>query len=225
MNSASDDIVAKIKKLLRMKKGCTTFETETALKLAHEIAIKYGLDIYKINPDEQSRCLIEHANIQDLKRVQIECKLAAMIINSFFNIRTLLSQRYESSVIIFIGTKSDIEIARYIYTFIIRSFRYQWNHNRGRLRNRNAFLQGMYLGLCSKLRAQMPRTDNPAALIYLSHNTALLKYKEEKFPETTEQRIVDRDASKAKSEGYLRGWKIEIRSGLNASEETLQLKN
>jgi len=217
-----ENTIEKIKKLLRMKKGGTLAEVETALLLAQKIANKHGIDIGSINPDEITREPITQASNKTLSRLQMESRFVAILIDRFFNVKTFVLCNGSYSVV-FVGTQTDIEIAMYIYTFLVRCFRNEWNNNRGRLRNRKAFMQGLFEGLYVKLNSELPLVNDPAAVVFVSHQIALKNYMDENYPNLTKTKLSDNKQSTARYKGYMLGKKIQIRKGIKTDKERLQI--
>lgn len=214
-------IIERIKKLLRMKNGGTAAEIETALFLAQQIAHKHGIDIKSINENELEREPITHENINELSRIQLECKYAALILQEHFNVKVFVQKFFDLTKLVFIGTKTDIEIARYIYNFLVRHFRREWKLKKGRLRNRQAFLFGMFCGLNNKLNSLKPKIEQQEGIILsgdkLRRNDYMLKI----FGETKSESVrPDRFANAAADAGYKAGKETNIRTGLNATPQT-----
>jgi hypothetical protein len=222
-----DEIIEKIKKLLRMKRGGTPAEVETALNMARELAAKHNIDIEGVNPDEESHREqpIGHEDALLAARIQWECKYAGLITQNFFNVQMLLRRTVARRngwpvpvyAITFIGTEWDRQIGVYVFEFLCGHFRREWTRRRGRCRNRQAFLYGMYIGLGAKLKEQRDRnTPSGPGLVRLERAVERRKlYMEQTFGATTTQDSTpDSDAEAAKYAGYLAGRDTEIRSGV-----------
>ena len=223
-------ILEKIKKLLRMQRGGTQAEVETALAMAAELARKHGIDLAAVNPGEDHLDrVLGHADAILSTRLQWECKYAALVAENFFNVslvcRTagLANSRGWSYkwnyAITFIGTAADTEIAVYVYHFLVGHFRRSWNRSSGRLRNRQSFMWGMYLGLCHKLkesRKTAPQPADPNALTLVSRELERRHaYLEKHFgPTTTSSGEPDAVANIAALAGYVEGRKTDITPGL-----------
>lgn len=211
----NEQVLEKIKKLLR-NKGRTTEETETALFLAQKLAMKNGIDINSVNPDEPAREPITHAQAVTLARLQCECKYSAMIINRFFNVAAFVSKG-----IVFVGTKQQIEIARYVYNFLVRHFRREWKIKKGKLRNRQSFMAGMYDGLFHKLLISQPKIEDKEGIILISHAVATKTYIEEKFGQLKSKAVKpDKDSVRARARGIASGLETNIYKGLETNEQT-----
>jgi hypothetical protein len=226
-----EEVIDKIKKLLRMKRGGTPGEIEAALNIARELAAKYGVDLDAVNPDdeqEQRTRPLGHEEAIMAARIQWECKYAALIAQKFFNVSMLLRQvpldrwpgyRY---AITLIGTEWDRQIALYVFKFLCGHFRREWTTRRGRCRNRQAFMYGMFVGLSQKLeeqrRADAP--ENEPGLVRLEHAVARRKdYMAKHFgPTETASAAPDTDADAAKIAGWRAGRDTEIRGGVKDAE-------
>lgn len=215
-----DKIIDKIKKLLRMKRGGTPEEIATALRLAQELATKYKIDLASVNPDDEASNKITHEDIILGSRIQWECKYAALICKNFFHVEILI-HRLAQLRIAFIGTQKDIEIARYVYAFIVRRMRASWLTKRGRARNRQAFLYGMFLGICSNLRENQENHQSDDGLILLKRGLAQRSSYLEKYFGKTKARSCEPDSKSdnALMKGFFAGKEVIIRDGLQAPNQ------
>jgi hypothetical protein len=234
MSNEKEKALDKIKKLLRMKRGGTPEEIETALALAAEIARKNGINIDAVDPDAEPATPIGHIDAVTSARIQWECKYAGLVCQQFFNVNCLLRQKVRTSsgwyfafdhILTFIGIDRDIQIALYVYHFLVRHFRYCWKTGSGRCRNRQAFMYGMYIGLCAKLGEQRRQQVNEAGIILLDRQVALRKaYTQSTFGATESYNAEpDGDAEAAKYAGYAAGRATEIRSGIGRSGQATLL--
>jgi hypothetical protein len=228
-----DPIIEKIKKLLRMKRGGTPGEIENALAMAAELARKHGIDLNSVNPDDESKSeTITHFEEVLKLRLPLEAKFAAAILVNFFNVQIChmhggthregyIKYKFNHSMI-FIGTDWDIQVARYVFVFLQRHFRYSWNHRQNkRLKNREAFLHGMFLGLATKLE-EAKKKEVGVGLMVLDRAVQLRNdYLAKLLPNAKDKKLEsdDSDAWAAKHAGIIAGRNTEIRSGLNKADE------
>jgi hypothetical protein len=221
-----ETIIEKIKKLLRMKRGGTPDEIATALRLAQELAAKHGIDINAVNPDVTEKP-IQHGDEVLGRRVSFECKYASLIVDQFFKVSVFQTVNDVRSkyVFRFVGESWDIEIATYVYRFLCGHLRRTWTKQRGRLRNRQAFLWGMYLGICAKLRDLQPKTVDEPGLVKVDRQLQRRKdYIDKHFGKLSSASVEpDDDAKAARWSGFLAGQKTEIRSGVNGSKPSEKL--
>jgi len=223
--SDHDSIIEKIKKLLRMKRGGTAGEIENALALAAKLAREHGIDLNSVDPNEESKSQrITHVEDVLKCRLPLEARFAAAILVNFFNVEICIQRGVCHRLIkipnkvTFVGTAWDCEIARYIFVFLQRHFRWSWNHRQNRrLKNREAFLHGMFLGLAAKLESQRP---HEAGLILAGN--ARKDYLAKIKPNATDLNLAadDSSAMASKYAGMLAGRDTEIRSGLDTAAKT-----
>lgn len=225
---AMNPILEKIKKLLRMKRGGTPDEVATALRLAQELAEKHGIDLSGVNPDDDNtrpERPISHTDQILGARVQWECRYAALICHNFFNVNTfvnyfgsnLSSHRWGFT---FVGTAWDTEIAIYVYQFLTGHFRREWKARGKRLRNRRAFMWGMYIGLAAKLRDRQPKPEQKPGLIATERQLQRRQdYITKHFGDLKKNNAApDDDADAARYAGIMAGRETEIRSGVTGSD-------
>lgn len=222
-----DEAIEKIKKLLRMKRGGTPDEVATALRLAQDLAAKHGVDLGKVNPDEESQERpIGHKDAVHGARVQCECQYSGLVCSQFFSVNVFQSVTEDRTkyCMRFVGTDWDTQIAIYVYHFLTGHFRREWKARRGRCRNRQAFMWGMYLGLCRKLRERQPLPVQQPGLIPVDRQLQRRdQYISERWKIKSESCEPDTDSTLAKWRGYNAGLETEIRSALkgNKSREAL----
>lgn len=202
-----EEAIDKIKKLLRMKRGGTPSEVETALAMAAGLASRHGIDLSSVDPDQEPDGPIGHIDTVTSARLQWECKFSALICQSFFNVTALvrdlggtgfrggnrffrLRGRYNYCITL-IGTTWDTQIAIHVYHFLIRHFRHCWKTRRGRARNRHAFMRGMYYGICSKLDEERRQRVTGDGLVLIGRAVTRRRrrhYMEATFGKTNENR-------------------------------------
>jgi hypothetical protein len=221
MSDDQEKIIEKLKKLLRMKRGGTAAEIETALRMARDLAAKHGIDLESVDPEERARtCQMTDADALVASRVQWECKYAALVVQQFFNVSFFLRNPcYREYRLTFVGSSWELLIALHVYRFLVSHFRREWKRRRGRCRNRRAFLYGMYHGLSRKLDKQKA-AEQANALVRLE---GALKdrngYIERNFGKMESEGCApDDDAAKARLLGLIAGHETEIRPSVKAQE-------
>ena len=222
-----DLIIEKIKKLLRMKRGGTAGEIENALAMAAELARKHGIDVATVNEDESTQT-IRHAEEALNSRLPLEAKYALAILVNFFNMNVVIRQQRHPRrpwdrqyVAVFIGTDWDREVARYVFIFLQKHFRSAWaaRENR-RLKNRHAFLDGMFLGLAAKLEMERNanRTDETGLILIGRGKVARENYVKQHWPNSIPTKLEkdDSGADAAKWAGVQAGQKTNIRRAVDS---------
>lgn len=218
-----EEAMEKIRKLLRMKHGGTPDEVATALRLAKELAQKHGIELDKVDPDVENERPIGHQDFVHGARVQWECIYAAQICDKFFNVRAFqaVNEAHTKYVMRFVGTGWDTQIAIYVYTFLCGHFRREWatRKRKRRLRNRQAFMWGMYLGLAAKLRERQPEVVQEPGIVLLNRGLARCNaYIAARWELKSENIQPDGKADRSRYAGYIAGQETEIRSGVKGSQ-------
>lgn len=224
-----------------MKRGGTEAEVATAMALAAELARKHNIDLDGVNPDQDGpdRQPLSSIDAITSSRITWECKYAGLVCEQFFNVSMVLARSGAVKLrgwnlttdfrLVFVGTRHDISIAQYVFDYLVGHFRRSWNNRSNkRLRNRRAFLYGMYHGLCYKLDSQREKQEDGVGLIKLDQQVALRKqYVSQIMGETTSESCVpDCDAAASKRAGAVAGRSTEIRAGISGGDKpsTLLLK-
>jgi hypothetical protein len=220
-----DAIIEKIKKLLRMKRGGTAGEIENALAMAAKLARDHGIDLAGVNPDETVSEVITHVEEVLKLKLPSEAKFASAILVNFFNVqichkvgKASYGIRYK---IVFVGTAWECEVASYMFIFLQRCFRSAWKDRKNkRLKNREAFMHGMFLGLAAKLEESKPKIEPGVGLVAVNRAFQLRnEYLAKLIPNAQDKKIDadDSDAWSAKHAGIIAGRETEIRKGVNGS--------
>ena len=202
---SQDAIIEKIKKLLRMKRGGTQGEIENALAAAARLAREHGINLDSINPDESAQ-EIRHVAEALNSRLPLEAKYACAILVNFFNVNVMICKRPNARrpwvgqyTVVYIGLPWDTEVARYVFVFLQKHFRSAWSKRENRrLKNRAAFLEGMFLGLAAKLEEER-KANLPAEAGLILIGQALqrrLEYLQKHWPNAGTQNL-KRDTSGA----------------------------
>lgn len=226
-------IIEKLKKLLRMKRGGTPDEIATALRLAQELAEKHGVDLSQVNPNDDAPKSeqIGHSDPITSARIQCEVKFAGMVCEQFFNVRVFTRmvdgawskrgwKRVYTYAMTFVGTDWEREVAAHVLHFLVRHFRREWATKRGRCRNREAFMWGMYCGLCSKLIERQPPAVEAAQQAGLVLADRKRDYLARNFGEMKSSSMEpDGEAAAAKLAGYLAGRATEIRPAVTGADQ------
>lgn len=221
MSLTRDQATEKIRKLLQ-KNGRTEAEADTAQILAAALADKHGIDIATVSLEEdKARHVLTYEMIGSWAITPPEAMYAGQICQIFFDVTVLVSYPVIGcEALNFIGTKSHIQIAQYVFTFLVGEFRRRWNSRRGRCKARKQFLYGMYFALRNKL-AQRTAQDLPVDLpgLMISERARRAKYIQDTFGETTEGSVAPKGRTgTAATRGYWAGKDIEIRDGIQAGD-------
>lgn len=198
-----------------------------------QLAREHDVAVEGLNPDEAAReRVIGHQDTEAWQRVSYDKHYAARICGRFFHVKTIIVRCVMhvrgwpkiGTKISFVGRRSDLEIALYVYGFLVHHFAFCWRKHRGRLRNRHAFVDGMFMGIYSRLmETETPRDAKGTELVVRELETYIAAV----FGKTKaeEYRQPDHNARAASNAGWIAGRQTNIATPLKgASEQTLVLK-
>lgn len=227
--SASAQVIDKIKKLLRLARSSNQHEAQLAMQRALALAREHDIAVDSLNPDEQAKeKTITHRDSAEVQRMSYDKEYAVRIIQAFFHVSPVFNCRlvrpldgypYVARFVTFVGTAADAEIALYVYGFLVQHFAYCWRKHRGRLRNRHAFVDGMFLGLFYKLAENQPPHHAKGNELVLAGHRSYIEAIVGKT-EKSEFKEPDGDAKAAKYAGYIQGQNTNIAPALKPGEST-----
>jgi hypothetical protein len=230
--SAPPEIVEKIKKLLRLSRSANQHEAELALARALALAREHDVAVDTLNPDEQAKeKAITHGDSEARQRLSYDKEYALRIVKAFFRVTPVIRDRIESDgrggycyvkFATFVGVASDIEVALYVYNFLVHHFAYCWRKNRGRLRNRHAYVDGMFIGIYTQLQKGQPEWVSRAhSLALRTHEDyiAAVIGKTEKH----DGREPDSSSATARFRGFVQGQQTNIAPALKSTDEPAHL--
>jgi hypothetical protein len=148
------NIFEKITKLLRLAERATGPEAELALANAHRLATQHQVDLATIDTTEG-----EVERKEEFVKDEVEYSERSLsvyiqwILQNHFRVKCCYNRR----VVYFVGRKSDVVFAQYLFSWLQDRFVAEWqqekrkpNPGSGR-RSAKAFFYGMYQGLNQKL--------------------------------------------------------------------------
>lgn len=220
-----DEALEKIRKLLETN-GRTHAEAETAEILAGAIAAKHGIDIASIDrAEEERRSVITHWEMGTWSNVPREADCAAAICREFFEISSITCMRrfgygINEATLNFIGTEHHLTIAKHVFEFLVREFRWQWRHKRGRVKKRDAFIWGCFVALFTKLERRFAKPAGAGANeLEVSWKARRQEYMDRVFGKTVTRAIAPKQTGGAAgAQGFRAGQDIELRPAVNGGD-------
>lgn len=227
--SATPEIIEKIRKLLRLARSSNPHEAQLALQRALALAREHDVAVEGLNPDEQAReKKVTHQETPVAARLSYDHRYAWAVCRRFFNVTTVEvacirmvdGWPRRGAKMAVVGTEADLCIARWVHGFIVHQFSWCWRHHRGRLRNRQAYVHGMYIGIVVTLEEQRPAPaqERAHALVLKERDTYIAAV----IGKTTSSPMgrPDHAANAAAWAGYLQGRKTNINNPLQEGERT-----
>ena len=154
----NESLIQKLKKLLALAgNNPSQQEAEAALSKAQSLAIENGIDLALIGSNEQEDSVVRD-DMEFGKRLPVVNVYITNVLTKFFNVRIISTgSRYGGRKLIFVGKQSDINTAKYVYTWLsdtmVRCWHNYYKKNDVDLNNKQSYLFGFYNGLVSKLEA------------------------------------------------------------------------
>jgi Protein of unknown function (DUF2786) len=169
-NTISDDLVNKIKGLLRLATSSNQHEAELAMQRAKALCVKNEIEMSTLDAFSDSKPKhepITKDSIQLGKRLPTVQHNVARILRDYFNVRILYSGgRWGGRSVTFIGRKTDIELAQYLNSHLTNEFVRLWhkyyteNEVKGvTLKDKPGFVLGLEQGLSQKLDESQKHTE------------------------------------------------------------------
>ena len=195
----NDALIQKLKKLLALAgNNPSQQEAEAALSKAQALAIQNGIDLALIGSNEQE----ENVTREDMefgKRLPTVNNYITNVLTKFFNVRIITSGgRYGGRKLIFIGKQSDINTAKYVYTWLSDTMVNCWhnyynvNSNTVSISHKQSYLFGFYNGLVSKLDANKVSVEkeklktvdeqNKYSIVVVNLQKKIQSFIEDEFP-------------------------------------------
>lgn len=218
-------VLEKVKKLLALANSGNENEARLAAERASEILVRHNLSMQDV---EKAESEYGSTVVRDSFWCETEEKYVCSIINAHFFVETFdrlhANERHPTSksrrrTLTFVGTKTNIEIAEYIYKFLMTEFRMMWKtykiESNTNERSRQSYYLGLFNGLHAQLRARRIAVETETGLVVVK-DKGLSRHIEKNFGKLkkTATKVADRDAS-ARAAGFEQGKTMQIRRGLD----------
>lgn len=155
-----ENILEKIRALLRLAQSDNPHEAALAMERAHAIAAKHQVEIASLPPEDDLHALLGKYVLVPT-RLALEWKEALNLVNQYFNVDVTLMVGCGRCLVV--GTALDIELAEYVMTYLVRACRQcltQWKAREKEARRKTsgqkvaAFVQGFFNAMRWKLYVQ-----------------------------------------------------------------------
>lgn len=220
-----------LKKLVRLSvNNSNEHEAQAAMLKAQQIAIQNNIDLAKVSleDEERSEYLKDSRNIG--QRMSICHKFSVNLIINFFNVAIVTGgNRNYGRYIHFIGTKSNVEFAKFAYDYLNDTFlncwrKYKQDHNKP-LCYRETYIFGLYVGLKEKLKENKKKMEESIDEKYKDKYALVLINEEKQLDDAkrgffnnlkdAKTQTVNLKNSEAYYAGVEQGKKININKAIN----------
>lgn len=160
-----DSIIDKIKKAVRLANRTTSAgERETAMRLARNLAERHGVsfdEVVEKSAVQEDRAVVDTSDNYSTISGS-EHGLACFIIHTHFGVVMMKwkGERAWSAKMVWIGSRLNIGVARYVYHILIRESRRAWREaSKKGVKDRFSFMRGFYFAIHEKLTRSPLRND------------------------------------------------------------------
>lgn len=166
MNS---NVLEKIKKLLSLATSDNANERDAALAKAQRIAVENNVDLALI--DTSTVGLVkEEEMIEDKfsigRTLSAHKRFVTSIVTEAAGVEVVYWNGYGGRSVSFLGPKSSVEFARWLYSFLLDEYVRRWNYERKAFSlpaaHRNTFYLGIFHGQQQKLREAKEEAESAA---------------------------------------------------------------
>ncbi len=173
-DAGEEKVLRVLKKVLSLADSPNEHEAQVAVQKARHLLVKYNIDLVEL--DEARRfdtcCLGQVKG----RRASYELWLAS-ILNTFFFVEVIWAHSYDAlrdrmgSVLQIFGTPANLEMAEYVYTYLLHLLDRFWEEYKAANglranRERQRFFAGMLEGFYRKLDAQEKTIQETQALVW-----------------------------------------------------------
>lgn len=144
-------VIEKIKKLMDIANSNSKNEAEIALLKMQELITKYNIDMQSLEDIEY-----EESEIKTIKRCNIELLLILNILSDYYFVVPYCIKKRVYKKIFFYGRKENIEISKYVFIFLYRTFNKLWSEYRKNKKgsSKKSYMYGLYISLNNTLKSQ-----------------------------------------------------------------------
>jgi len=240
-DNKKEQVTKKLLKLIALGKSTNEAEAALAMEMARDISMKYLIDLSSLEGKGEDhdgsfeRRFWESAITED-------ANVVFSILRDFFVVDTVLGSedvedergfKYRANGFWFIGRKVNLDIADYVFDFLVEEIDRRWKVERkiakkdGHSLNYRSFCWGVHEGIKTKLKESESKDTKQStqySLMIVSEKKLVEDFKHQQFPNLTRSRS-RRTAldSKSYSTGVFNGKQININKGVGGSKGSLSL--
>lgn len=218
----------KIRKLLALAESANQNEAEAAMAAAQKLMLKYNLE--EVARNRTREFTATHLG-EPTGRVQESQRVLAAILHKFFFVEVLWlsvwrpEQAKRGTILEVCGTPPNVEMAKYVYSFLTEASERLWREHKARRgirqdRHRRSFIAGVMTGFYKKLDAERAPSQEQG-LVWVG-DPQLKQHFHRRHPKTTTAYFSTSSGSEAHSHGRAAGEQLVLHRpvGSGSSGET-----
>jgi len=175
----NEKLIEKIQKLLALAGSPNKNEAEAAMAKAQELMLKHNIDMRSVEQHDS-----EYINelSETFRREHPSMKFVNSIVEKYFFVRVVKSNRREGKFFNYIGEKANVQTAVHTVNFLKATFDRLWKEYKaetgaGRA-SKQSFVLGLYEGLTEKLDQQRMEAEQKYDLVLVDDPRATEKMNE-----------------------------------------------
>jgi len=224
-SEAKDKTLMRIKKLLALAESRNRYEAEAAMMKAHELIAKYNIDILSL---ERKRNYFSVFLGKPSLRNTRDAYHLAHLIQDFYYVHGIWVPSYVmnkgkmGTVLEISGTRQNIAMASYVYDFVNRFIRSQWDSyssKKGLTQHRKTdYAVGIIEGFRETLTAQQkkPAKAHTRRDVVPVDDHQLMTYAAQRYPYTRSfRRTASRQDESVLADGITAGKKLILHKGIS----------
>lgn len=215
----NDKVIEKIQKLLSLANSPNEHEAKLATEKANELLIKFNLSMQDVSKESQKEYL--EKTVEDSKRRSAESYHVTQIIVSHFFVKALMRTVNRRTTVYFLGEATNVQIASYVYSYLIRAYRECWEKHRelydSPVKAKHSYYSGLSYGLSEQLKVKRKSVEAETGLMVIEDPDLVEKVS--KYKHAKHRKESNRDTH-AEYVGYQDGLQLRIKRGIeNQSED------
>lgn len=229
MKNIDRKIIDRIKKLLSLGKSSNEHEAALASTRARELLTEYNIELSEVILDSKEKEFLEVEESEiEVKRGRWYSFLAGDVAHLFdcryFRMSSYRRNPYKKSPyrIVFIGTKVDVEIATYTFTFLRKEVTRFTDGNCVDKRNKNSYRLGILSRIHERISEEKSRikaNEKQCTSLVICKDDLIKKHLEKAHPDIRKERL---DAPSVDPTEYARGYKdgkrVRLHRGIEESK-------
>lgn len=222
-----EKLVSRVQKLFALGESNFKEEADLAVKKAYELMAKHNIS--SMNLAELERRFIARPVGETYLRVPYYVKRLAGLVKKNYFVECILSHHQVNgkyySYVEFFGEPHNVDVAEYVYHFLLLEGERQWEAFRKQVNSRHytkaAFLEGFYAGFSESLRQEresVMSVVDPENTLPIGTQDPLLKEKyRNHYPSMQTSRSKSTTTKRGKMAGFERGKNVRVRQGVSTS--------
>ncbi len=221
-SAADASILGKVTRLLSLAQSGERHEAEAAAAAARRLMLKHNIE-HASGAERRAYCFAHLG--KPTGRVYESQRSLAAILRTYFFVETLWVGVYRAregtrgSVLEVCGTRANVEMAEYVFSFLNRSAEHLWQKHRAdngitSNRDRRNFVAGVMAGFCEKLAAERT-SEQQRGLIWVG-DPQLGSYFKRRYPRVRTVRYGTSSDSGAHAAGRQAGGKLVLHKGMSS---------